>query len=109
MGQSNTIIAAQVITASGNEPGGHTDLGDSLSILVDATAVSGTSPSATFSVLWSDDGIIYAPATPADVFTAITAAGSTVQRFTTKGQFFQIAWAVTGTTPSFTTTVSTFS
>ena len=103
-----TIIAAQVITATGNEVGGHSVVGDSVSVQVNATAVTGTTPSATFSVLWSDDGVTYSAASPADVFTALTAAGSAIQRFTAKGAYFQISWLVTGTTPSFTTTVSTF-
>ena len=108
MAQPKTIIAAQVITATGNEVGGHSVVGDALSVQVNATAVTGTTPSGTFSILWSDDGVTYSPASPADVFTALTAVGSIVQRFTAKGAYFQVAWVVSGTTPSFTTTVSTF-
>lgn len=108
MSQVATIIAAQVIVATGNEAGGHSVVGDSLSVQVNASVVTGTTPSATFSLLWSEDGVTYSPASPADVFTALTAAGSIVQRFTAKGAYFKVAWIVSGTTPSFTTTISTF-
>ena len=103
----NTIITAQAITATGNEAGGHSVIGDSLSVEIIVSAVSGTTPSATFSVQWSDDAVNYAPANPADVFTAITATGNIVQRFTAKAAFYRLAWVVSGTTPSFTTTVET--
>ena len=102
---NNTIVTAQAITATGNEATGHSIVGDSLSVEIIVSAVSGTTPSATFSVQWSDDGVNFAAATPADVFTAITAVGNAVQRFTSKGGFYRIAWVVTGTTPSFTTTI----
>lgn len=101
----NTIITAQVITATGNEAGGHSVVGDSLSVEIIALAVSGTTPSTTFSLLWSDDGVNFAPANPADSFAAITGVSNIVQRFTSKGGFFRLAWLVSGTTPSFTTTV----
>ena len=99
-------MAAQIITASGNEPGGHSTVGDSLSVQVMVTAASGTTPSITFSIQWSDDGITYSQANPADTFTAITTVSSLVARFTVKGAFYQIAWTVTGTTPSFTAAVA---
>lgn len=108
MSQSITIIAAQLITATGNEVTGHSVVGDSLSVQIIASAVSGTTPSATFSVLWSDDGVTYSQASPADVFTALTGVGNIVERFASKGSFYKIAWVVSGTTPSFTTTVEVF-
>ena len=108
MATPSTIIAAQVITATGNEAGGHSVIGDELSVQIIASAVTGTTPSATFSVLWSDDGVTYSQASPADVFTALTGVGNIVERFTVKGAFYELAWVVSGTTPSFTTTVETF-
>ena len=105
--QPNTIISAQAISASGNEAGGHSSIGDSLSVQVNVTAVSGTTPSMTLSVTWSDDGINYGQADPADAFTAITGISSLVARFTVKGAFYRLAWIVTGTSPIFTTTIST--
>ena len=102
---NTTIITAQAIATSGNEAAGHSVVGDSLSVEVIVSAVSGTTPSATFSIQWSDDGVNYAAANPADVFTAITAIGNIVQRFASKGLYYRLAWLISGTTPSLTTTI----
>ena len=103
----STIISAQVITASGNEAIGHTVIGDSLSVIINVTAISGTTPSATFSVQWSNDGTNFADASPADAFAPITGIGTIDQRFTSKGAFYRLSWQITGTTPSRTTTIQT--
>ena len=103
-----TIITAQVITASGNEAGGHSSVADSLSVQVNVTAVSGTTPSLTVSVAWSNDGVTYGQANPVDALAAITTVTGLVARFTVKGAYYQIAWTVSGTTPSFTATIATF-
>lgn len=77
-----------------------------LSVLIQATAVSGTTPSLTAEVVWSHDGTnFFSSATP-DTFTAITATGGVVKQFTVKGRFARVNWTVTGTTPSFTLNVS---
>ena len=110
-----TLLSAQALTASGQEavghiPGAPEDAGsDSVSVQIVVSAATGTTPSATFSLQWSNDGVTYSPASPADAFAAITAAGSVVQRFAVKGQYFKIAWTVTGTTPSLTTTATAYS
>ena len=98
-------LAAQVITATGSEAAGHELINDSLDLEIVVTAVSGTSPSITFSVQWSDDGSTFEPASPADAFTAMTGTGGVVERFTVKGAFYRLAWTVSGTTPSFTVNV----
>ena len=110
------LLSAQAITASGSEAAGHavgvlapSPGSDSVSVQVIVSAATGTTPSATFSLQWSNDNVTYSPAAPADVFAAITAAGSVVQRFTAKGQYFKLAWTVTGTTPSLTTTAYAYS
>ena len=116
MNTVTTLLSAQALTLSGSEAGGHSPGaplvagGDSVSVQINVTAITGTlTPSATFSLLWSNDNVTYSPASPADAFAAITAVGSVVQRFTTKGQYFKLAWAVAGTTPSLTTTASAYS
>lgn len=108
MGNS-TIINGQVITASGNEVAGHVVATSTVGIQLSATAVAGTTPSATFSLQWSDDGTTWSPTSPVDAFAAITAVGSVVQQFTVKAQLFRLAWAVSGTTPSFTVTAFSYS
>lgn len=77
-----------------------------LAVLVDVTAVSGTSPSNTFSIEWSNDGSTWATSDPADSFTAITAASKKVKVFQAKGLYARLAWTITGTTPSFTFSAS---
>lgn len=80
------------------------DCGNSrnVALLVDVTAVSGTTPSATFSVEWSHDGTNWFAADPADVMTAITAAAKRVKYVDTKAPNMRLVWTITGTTPSFT-------
>lgn len=105
--QAFRIIDDQVIVATGEEAGGHSAIGDSLTAHIVVTGISGTTPSATFSVLWSDDGVTYSQASPADAFAPITNLAGVVERFDVKGAFYKLAWVISGTSPSFTTTIST--
>lgn len=105
-----------VVTANGNSAGAPeiTAIPDSLadinpnnlSVLLNVTAVSGTTPNLTVEVQWSHDGTNYASAATPDTFTAITAVGKVVKSFQVKGRFARLAYTVTGTTPSFTLTAS---
>lgn len=90
-GNSGASVPIGILTRSTN-----------LSILVNCTAVSGTTPSLTLSVEWSHDGTTFAPAETADAFTAMTTTGSKVKTFTIKGDYYRVVWTITGTTPSFT-------
>lgn len=75
---------------------------DFIAILLNVTAVSGTSPSMTVTVQWSHDGQTWFNADPADSFTAITAAGAVTKQFTVKGLYARLNCTISGTTPSFT-------
>lgn len=75
---------------------------DSIVVLADVTAVSGTSPSLALEVQWSDDGTTWFSGEPQDTFTAITAAKKVAKSFVVKGLYFRVSYAITGTTPSFT-------
>ncbi|WP_020385929.1 hypothetical protein [Kribbella catacumbae] len=78
-------------------------LGQNLNVLVNVTAVSGTTPSLAVEVEWFDEAnAAWAKASPGDTFTAITAAGGVVKQFVAKAARYRVAWAITGTTPSFT-------
>ena len=71
------------------------------------TAVSGTTPSMTLSVEWSfDGGITWCLGDPPDTFTAQTAAGNLTKRFQCKGNVYRVTWTISGTTPSFTFSVT---
>jgi hypothetical protein len=85
------------------------EAGSQLSLLLNVTAASGTTPSMTVSVQWSDDGgTTWADADTADAFQAITAAKVTVKAFQVRAPMYRLAWAITGTTPSFTFTALAF-
>lgn len=93
-------------TATGNS--GSLALGDQsvLDLEVNVSAVSGTSPSMTLSVQWSNDGTNFgAPDGGGDTFAAITAATTVAKQLTVKGLYCQLVWTITGTTPSFTFSV----
>lgn len=92
--------AARTATAQSNafSVGGN----DELAVLVDVTAVSGTSPSMTVNVEWSHDNVNWFSADPVDQFTAITAAAKKVKLFSVKGLYARLNYTITGTTPSFT-------
>lgn len=112
MSQVFTLATNQVITANGQTEqnlGIEELVGQNaqVSIEVEVSAVSGTSPSVQFSVLWSDDGTHWA-AEPDNVGTAITAVGNVVATVPVRGQLFALAYAVTGTTPSFTYSASAY-
>lgn len=104
------VAASAARTATGNS-GAQTllDKGAMLDVLVDVTAVSGTTPSMTVSVEWSQDGgTTFAQADPADQFTALTAAATKAKNFVIKGNAYRVVWTISGTTPSFTFSVRTY-
>lgn len=103
---ANTLVTSAVRTTSGNS--GPLTVGYSpLNIEIEVTAVSGTTPSMTLAVQWSVDGVNFAPvdSTP-DQFAAITTTGNELKQVVVKGPFMQLVWTITGTTPSFTFSVS---
>ncbi len=109
---SREVVASAARTTSGNSGaltvGGPVAFGapDTIALLLNVSAVSGTSPSMSVSVEWSMDGTNWAVGDPADAFTAaFTAAGARVRLFDVKAAAYRVVWAITGTTPSFTFTV----
>lgn len=98
-GTSAAISAA----ALGNEAGAK------LNLVVNVTAVSGTTPTLDVTVEWSHDGgTTWATADPADSFTQVTTAVAKVKQFTVKTPTYRLRWTIAGTTPSFTFTVQEF-
>jgi hypothetical protein len=101
-----TVVASAARTATGNSDLIKSeDLGETVALLADVTAVSGTTPSMTLSVEWSNDGTNWATPETADAFAAITAAAKKVKTFERKAAFNRVVWTITGTTPSFTFSV----
>lgn len=105
MADQNALYSGAAITASGVSTPIPVPLGHNIAVSINATAVSGTTPSATFEVQWSHDGQNWASAdgTP-DTFTAITGVKSLAKQVTVKGTLMRLSWVISGTTPSFTTT-----
>lgn len=113
----NTILpAGTVITASGNS--GPLTLGTNvdpttLDVVVNITAVSGTSPTITFKIQRDADAepaphppVSYAAGTSSAALTAVgrtvISAPVAVSARGTNPRYYRLAWVVTGTTPSFT-------
>ena len=71
-----------------------------LTVYIDVTAVSGTTPSMTVTYQISPDGVNFYDHTPG---AAITATGKQSIRIPTNiGAFGRLSYAITGTAPSFT-------
>ena len=107
-GDPVTVVSSAARTTTGNtsalEPGSD---GETISLLVDITAVSGT-PSMVVSVEWSNDGSSWAVPEAADAFTALTTAVKRVKSFERKALLYRIVWTISGGTPSLTFSVSEF-
>lgn len=97
-----TVLSSAARTATHQSDAFDVGTLDSIFIFIDATAVTGTSPSMTVNVEWSFDGSTWFVGDTADSFTALTATGKKVKRFDVKGTKFRLNNTVSGTTPSFT-------
>lgn len=100
--RSATIKASGAVTATAQSGVFDEGDGDEIIVMLDVTAVSGTTPSMTVTVQWTNDGTNWFNADPVDTFTAITAAGKVTKNFAIKGTAARLNYAITGTTPSFT-------
>ncbi|MHB8188921.1 MAG: hypothetical protein ACYDHP_00545 [Ferrimicrobium sp.] len=104
MANLSTLLDNLVITASGQTTGFNIGNETSIGLVIDVSAASGTSPSMALSLLWSDDGTHWATDASAALGT-YTAVGGGAVSVPVKGELFAVAYAVTGTTPSFTVTI----
>lgn len=97
-----TVLASAARTATHQSTAFDVGNGEHVSIMIDATAVSGTTPSMTVNVEWSHDATNWFVADPADAFTAITVASKKVKQFAVKGLYARLNNTIAGTSPSFT-------
>lgn len=101
-------VSSAARTASGNSVALYAGTtANTVNVALFVTAVSGTTPSMTISIDWSNDGTTWFQSETPDTMTAVTATGNKVKPFVVKAQYFRIVWAITGTTPSFTFSVDT--
>ena len=96
------VKASAATTTTGQTGAFGTGAQNTLDVFVDITAVSGTTPSMTVNVEWSNDGSTWFAADTADAFTAATATQKRVKEFAVKGQYARLNYTISGTTPSFT-------
>jgi len=96
---TQTLLASGAITATGTSSAIQVSDYTVGSIIINCSAVSGTSPSITVTVQDSADGTIWATL---DTFTAITSASTSVKRLTNFANQIRLSYVVTGTTPSLT-------
>lgn len=101
---ASTVHASAARTATGQTAGiAVPPRSERIAVLVNVTAVSGTTPSCTFSIEWSHDNVTFATVdTTPDAFAALTATGVRVKTFDAKGEYFRLVYTISGTTPSFT-------
>lgn len=108
-GDPEVVVPSAARTVNGNSgslnPG---EGGETIAFHVSVTAASGTGPSMALSVEWSNDGTNWAVPETADTFTAITTTIQRVKTFERKALLYRIVWAITGTTPSFTFSISEY-
>lgn len=99
---TQTLAASATRTTSGVS--GAIRISDSsrVAVQVNVTASSGTTPTLDLTLEWSNNAGTFAPGDPADAFTTITGNGNKVKSFAVQGEYVRLAWAVAGTTPSFT-------
>lgn len=102
---SGTIIQSTTATVNKVLPAP----ADWVSIMLNVTAISGTSAAATFRIQWSMDGATWADPTPLDAFDPITVPCTMVRRFDAKAPYWRAVCELTGTSPSFTGSANSYS
>ncbi len=98
-----TLLPSAARTSSGSGDGSSVaaELREA-NVLLDVTAVSGTTPSLTVTLETSADGTSWFTHT---AFTAKTAAGKDALKLANLGSYVRVSYAISGTTPSFTFSV----
>lgn len=97
------VTASGARTATGNSGALSAAGSSTIAAFLDVTAVSGTTPSMTVSVEESHDGTTWRSV---GAFAAKTAAGTERKSFVIAEPFYRYVWTITGTTPSFTFSIT---
>ena len=109
------VGSSSVITTAGNtataavQPVGN--VGGPVVVHIGVDVVSGSSPSWSPVVQFSQDGTTWIAANADETITPITTTGVTVWRvFQSRGAFVRVSWPLpSGTSPSFTATIAMWS
>lgn len=103
VGESVVLAPSSARTAAGSGPAVDTGERSTLRLTLNVTAASGTSPSLTVTIEHSGDGSTWRPHSS---FAAATAVTTERKTFGGIDRYVRATWAVAGTTPSFTFSVS---
>lgn len=103
-GDQVVLAPSAVRTTSGSGTALATDVHSTARLDLTVTAASGTTPSLTVTVETSKDGST--GWVSAGAFGAVTGAGTSRKTAGGLDRFVRVSWAITGTTPSFTFTVT---
>lgn len=105
------LLPSAARTTTTNSAAQATGNADNANILIDVTAVSGTTPTLTVEVQWSHDGTTWfsgGAGVSADATASITAVGKLVRTFPVRAPFMRVQASIAGTTPSFTFAVHVY-
>lgn len=102
-GEQVVLVSSTTQTATGTGSQFSTGTAHTLRLTLNVTAASGTSPSLTVNVQTSEDGATWSAVAS---FAAATATGTQRKVFTGLDRYFRATWTISGTTPSFTFSVS---
>lgn len=109
MKTSMNLQASAAKTTNGTSSAGLVQ-GQNVTLLVNVTAFSGTTPNLVVRPQWSNDGTVWFESDTSEAFTANAGAVlASAKSFIAKAAYVRAAYAITGTTPSFTFTVDCFS
>ena len=101
--------ASAAATTTHNTVGETTGSNELIAVMLDITAVSGTTPTMDVEVQWSHDNATwFSDDAGLDRFAQKTVASKVVKQFVVKGAYFRLAVVVGGTTPSFTYSARTY-
>ena len=101
-----TLAAQAAGTVAGTAFSFDNDGGVNLAVVVNVTAITGTTPTADVKIQWSNDNVNWFDAETPDAFTQITTVKGAAKVFTVKAAFARSSVTVAGTTPAVTGTVS---
>jgi hypothetical protein len=108
-----STAANAAITTSGNSSGVAVqpvgNVGGPVTCHVSVTAVSGSSPTLTVSLQWSQNNSTWISGNADETFPVMTSTGTAQLTAPSRAAFVRAAWTVTGSTPSFTAAIAVWS
>jgi hypothetical protein len=104
-GAAVSVLASGAKTATGNSGWLNAEDIQALSLTLDCTARSGTTPTLDVSVETAEDSSGTRSRTVGS-FTQVTATGTQRKSFGPLDRYYRVVWTIGGTTPSFTISIA---